>query len=68
MAPENVQVVHLKLQILPDVDFFEKFLKDNQPQKISKSLRIYPSLQEEFVNFSMNRQISCIETEKQPLF
>ena len=35
---------------------FEKFLKDNQAQEICKNLRIYPSLQEEFVNFSMNRQ------------
>ena len=49
MAPENVQVVHLKLQIELDVDFFEKLLKDNQSQEICKNLRIYPSLQEEFL-------------------
>ena len=46
----------------PDVDFFEKLLKDNQAQEIWKTLRIYPSLQEESVNFSMNQQISYIET------
>ena len=67
MAPENVQVVHLKLQMQPDADFFEKLLKDNQPQEISKNLRIYPSLQEEFVNFSMNCQISYIKTGRQSL-
>ena len=65
MAPENFQVVHLKLQMQPDVDFFEKLQKDNQAQEICKNLRIYPSLQEEFVNF-MNRQISYIETGRQP--
>ena len=32
MAPENVQVVHLNLQMQPGVDFFEKLLKDNQVQ------------------------------------
>ena len=63
MAPENV---HLKLQVQPDIDFFEKLLKDNQAQEISKNLRIYSSLQEEFINFSMNRQISYIETGRQP--
>ena len=67
MASENVQVVHLKLQMQPDVNFFEKLLKDNQAQEICKNLRIYPSLQEEFVNFSMNHQISHIETGRQPL-
>ena len=41
----------------PDVDFFEKILKDNQAQEICKNLKIYPSLYEEFVKFSMNRQI-----------
>ena len=66
MAPENVQVVHLKLQMQPDVNFFKKLLKDNQAQEICNNLRIYPSLQEEF-NFSMNRQISYIETGRQPL-
>ena len=30
MSPENIQVVHLKLQMQIDVDFFEKLLKDNQ--------------------------------------
>ena len=30
MKPENVQVIHLKLQMQLDVDFFERFLKDNQ--------------------------------------
>ena len=35
MAPENVQVVYQKLQMQPDVDFFEKLLKDNQA-KISE--------------------------------
>ena len=44
--PENIQVVHLKLQMQPDVDVFEKLLKDNQAQEICKNLRIYPSLQE----------------------
>ena len=68
MAPENVQVIHLKLQMQPDVDFFEKLLKDNQAQEIRKNLRIYPSLQEMFVNFSMNCQISYIETGRQPCF
>ena len=52
MALENVQVVHLKLQMQPDVNFFEKLLKDNQAQEICKNLRIYPSILEEFVNFS----------------
>ena len=46
MAPENVQVVHLKLEMQPDVNFFEKLLKDNQAQEICKNLRIYPSLQD----------------------
>ena len=50
--------LNIKLQMHPDVDFFEKLLKDNKSQEISKILKIYPSLQEEFVNFSMNRQIS----------
>ena len=67
MAPENIQVVLLKLQMQPDVDSFEKLLKDNQAQEISKNLRIYPLFQEEFANFSMNRQISNIETGRQPL-
>ena len=66
MAPENVRVVHLKLQMQSDVDFFEKLLKDNQTQEICKNLRIYPLLQEEF-NFSMNRQISYIKTGRQSL-
>ena len=39
----------------------------NQAQEICKILRIYPSLQEEFANFSMNRHISYIETERQPM-
>ena len=42
MAPENVQVVHLKLQMQPDVDFFENILKDNRAQEICKNLRISP--------------------------
>ena len=67
MTPKNVQVVHLKLQMQSDVDFYKKFLKENQAQKICKNLRIYPSLQEEFVNFSMNCQISYIETGRQLL-
>ena len=62
MVPENVQVIRLKVQMQPDVDFFEKPLKNNQAQEISKNLRTYPSLQEEFVIFSMNRQILYIET------
>ena len=66
MAPENVQVVHLKLQMQPDIDFFKKLLKDNQAQETNKNLRIYPSLQEEFINFSMNHQISYIKTRRQP--
>ena len=41
----------------PDVDFFEKLRKDNRAQEISKNLTSHPSLQEEFVNFSMNCQI-----------
>ena len=61
MAPENVQVDHLKLQMQPDVYFFEKFLKDNQAQEICKDIRIHPSLQEEIANISRNRQISYIE-------
>ena len=65
MAPENVKVVHQKLQIQRDVDFFVKLLKDNQTQEIFKNHRIYPLLQEEFVNFSMNHQISYIETGRQ---
>lgn len=64
MAPENFQVVHLKLQMQPDVDFFENLL-DNKVREICKNLRIYPS--HRFVNFSMNDQISCIETGRQPL-
>ena len=67
MAPENAQVVHLKLQMQPDADFFEKLLKDNQAQGIAKNSRIYPSYQEEFVNFFTNRQISYIERGRQPL-
>ena len=54
MAPENVEVVHLKLQMQPDVNFFEKLPKENQAQEICKNLRIYPAFQEKF-NFSMNR-------------
>ena len=50
MAPENVQVVHLGLQMQLDVDFFEKLLKDNQAQEICKNLRIYLLLQYEFVH------------------
>ena len=45
--------------------FFENRLKDNQAQEICKTLRIYLSLQEEFVNFSMNHQISYIKTGRQ---
>ena len=67
MAPENIQVIHLKLQMQPDVDFLVKLLKDNYAWEICKNLRIYPSLQEEFVNFSMNCQILYIETGRQPL-
>ena len=67
MSPENVLVVYLELQMQPDFNYFEKLLKDNQAQKICKNLRIYPSLQEEFINFSMNRQISHIETGRQAL-
>ena len=44
MAPENVQVVHIKLQMQPDVDFFKKLLKDNQAEEICKNLRMYLSL------------------------
>ena len=62
MSPESVQVVHLKLQMQPEVDFFEKLLKDNDVQEISKNFRIYALIQEELVNFSMNRQIAYIET------
>ena len=62
MALKNVQVVHQKLQMQPDVNFFEKLLKNDQAHEICKNLSIYPSLQEEFTNFSMNRQISYIET------
>ena len=51
-----------------DIVFFENLLKDNQAQEIYKNLRIYSSLQEEFINFSMNSQISYIETGKQPCF
>ena len=32
-----------------DVDFFEKFLKENQAQEICKNLRIYQSLREKFL-------------------
>ena len=67
IAPENILTVHLKLQMQSDVDIFEKFLKDNQAQENCKNLRTYRSLQGEFVNFSMNRQISYIETGRQPL-
>ena len=67
MAPGNVQVIYLKLQMLLDVDFFEMLLKDNQAQEICKNLRIYQTLQEEFVNSPTNRQISNIETGRQPL-
>ena len=62
MTPENVQVVHLKLKMQPEVDFFEKLLKDNHAQQICTNLRICQSLQQEFVNFSVNHQISYIET------
>ena len=46
---------------------FEKYLKDNQSQEICKNLRISPSIQEEFVNFSMNSQILYTKTGRQPL-
>ena len=59
--------VRHKLQMQPDVDFVKKLLKDNQAQEICKNLRIYLSLQEEFVNFSMNRQMSYTETGWQAL-
>ena len=39
-GPENVPVVHQKLLMQPDVDFFKKFLKDYQAQRICKNLRI----------------------------
>ena len=55
MAPENVPFVHLKLQMQPDVNVFEMLLKDNQAQEICRNLRIYQSLQEEFVNFAKSR-------------
>ena len=64
MAPENDQDFQLKLQMQPDIFFSEKLLKDNQAQEVSKNLRIYLALQELFVNISMNRQISYIETER----
>ena len=67
MAPENVQVIHVKLQMQPDIDFFLMHLKDNQAQVFSKNLRIYPSLQEVFVNFSTNCQILYIKTGRQSL-
>ena len=37
MAPENIQVVHLKLQMQPDNNFFKKFVKDNQAQDLQNS-------------------------------
>ena len=64
MAPENVRIIHLKLKMQPDIDFFEKLLKDNQAQETCK---IYPSLQEGIVNFSMNCQIPFTETGRQLL-
>ena len=67
MSPENVHVSHQKVQMQPDVDFFEKILKNNQAQEICKNLKIYRSFQERFVNFSMNPQISYIETRRQLL-
>ena len=67
MSPENFQVVHLKLKMKSDVDLFQKLLKDNQAQEIFENLSIYQSLQEEFFNFSMNCQISYIETGRHPL-
>ena len=57
MPPVNVQVVHLILQMQPDVDFKEKLLKDNQAQEICKNLRIYLSFQEEFVNFHESQNL-----------
>ena len=65
MTLENVRVVHLKLQMQPDVNFFEKLQKVNNFQEISKNLKIYPSLLEVLINVSMNRQISYIETGRQ---
>ena len=44
MTPENVQAVHLKQQMQPEVNFFKKLLKDNLAQEICKNPRIYPSL------------------------
>ena len=41
MALENVLVIHLKLQMQPDVDFFGKHLKDHKVQEICKNLSIY---------------------------
>ena len=46
MAPENVPVVHLNLQMQPGIDFLVKLLKENQAQEICKNLRIYPSLKD----------------------
>ena len=65
MSQGNVQVILLKLQMQPDVDFFETLLKDNQAQKICKNLRIYISLQEEFVTSSKSR---ISKQEKSPWF
>ena len=64
IAPEDIQVPYLKLQIQPDINFFEKLQKDNQAEEICKNVRIYPSLQEEFINFSMNCQILYIKNRK----
>ena len=41
MAQENVQVVHLKLQMQLDVDFFKKLLKEDQAQEMFKNLSVY---------------------------
>ena len=36
MAAENFQIIHLKLQMQPDIEFFEKLLMNNRAFKISE--------------------------------
>ena len=68
MTPENVQVGNLKSQMQPDIDFFKKLLKDNQAQEICKNLGIYPSLQEEFINFPWIAKSRILKQEDSPSF
>ena len=56
-----------KTTIASRCQLFQEAFKGQSSSKYLQKLKIYPSLQEEFVNFSMDRQISYIKTGRQPL-